>query len=167
MPAFAADWTMQPGSTLGFSASYDGEAFAGHFAKFTTQIRFDPAKPGSSRFDVRIELASADTGNSERDDVLRGNEFFSVARMPEARFVASRFRALGGNRFAADGTLSLRGISRPVTLMFSWVSGLKTVLTGEATLKRLDFKIGEGDWADTDVLPDLVKVQTRLVLTRR
>ena len=164
LPALAAEWALQPGSTLGFSGSYDGEAFAGHFAKFTPQIRFDPAKPTSSRFDVRIQLASADTGNSERDDVLRGNDFFNAARMPEARFVASKFRALGGNRYAADGTLSLRGISRPVTLNFTWTAGVNAVLTGEATLKRLDFKIGEGDWADTDLLPNMVKVKTRLVL---
>jgi len=66
--AQAADYSAQAGSTLGFTASYQGEAFNGSFGKFVPQIRFDPAKLADSRFDVRITLASANTQNSERDD---------------------------------------------------------------------------------------------------
>jgi cytochrome b561 len=160
----AADWTMQPGSTLGFSASYQGEVFQGRFGKFTPQIRFDPAKLADSRFDVRIALASASTNNSERDELLVGEDFFASAKLPEARYSASKFRALGGNRFAADGTLSLRGVNKPVTLTFIWTPGAKAVLVGEATLKRLDFGVGSGDWTDTGLIPNEVKVSTRLVL---
>lgn len=81
--ASAADWTMQPGSSLGFSASYQGEAFGGGFGKFTPVIRFDPAKLADSRFDVRIVLASADTKNSERDDLLKSGDFFDSKRQPK------------------------------------------------------------------------------------
>lgn len=163
--AAAADWTMQPGSTLGFSASYQGESFEGRFGKFTPQIRFDPAKLADSRFDVRIALASVDTRNSERDDLLKSGEFFDSRKLPEARYIASNFRALGGNRYAADGNLSLRGVSKPVTLIFTWTPGAKPVLTGEATLKRLDFGVGTGDWEDLELLPNEVRVKTRLLLT--
>lgn len=160
----AADYVAQPESTLGFSASFQGEAFEGKFAKFTPLIRFDPVQPTTCRFDVRILLASANTRNDERDQMLRSDDFFGVARQPEARFSASRCRALGGNRFAADGSLNLHGISKPVVLAFTWTPGAKPLLVGEATLKRLDFGVGSGDWADTDLLPDAVKVKTRLVL---
>lgn len=160
----AADWTTQPGSSLGFSASYQGEAFNGSFAKFTPTIRFDPAKLADSRFDVRIALASADTRNSERDDLLKSGDFFDSKRQPEARYVASKFRALGGNRYAADGVLSLRGVSKPVVLAFTWTPGAKPVLDGTASLKRLDFGVGSGDWTDLDLLPNEVKVKTRLIL---
>lgn len=162
--ARAADYVALPGSTLGFSGSYQGEGFEGRFAKFSPQIRFDPARLADSRFDVRIELASADTRNSERDELLLGSEFFDAARNPVARYVATRFRALGGNRFAADGVLSLHGASKPVTLSFTWTAGAKPVLVGEASLKRLDFGVGTGDWADTELLPNAVKVRTRLLL---
>lgn len=165
--AFAADWVVQPGSTLGFSSSQQGEAFDGQFGKFTPQIRFDPNKLAESRFDVAIQLASANTRNAERDELLLGAEFFNAMKMPQARFVASKFRALGGNRYAADGALTLRGLSKPVTLTFTWTPGAKTVLAGEAVLKRLDFKVGEGDWADTSVLPNEVKVKTRLLLVAK
>lgn len=160
----AADYTALPESTLGFSASFQGEAFEGKFARFTPQIRFDPTKLAGSRFDVRIALASANTRNDERDQMLRSADFFDAAKRPEARYTATRFRALGGNRYAADGSLSLHGVSKPVVLSFTWTPGSKTLLIGEATLKRLDFGVGSGDWTDTEVLPDAVKVKTRLVL---
>lgn len=163
-PAHAADWRALPGSTLGFSASYQGETFAGSFGKFQPQIRFDPAHLAESRFDVRITLASADTHNSERDDLLKGADFFDVGHLPEARFVATRFRALGGNRYAADGSLTLRGVARPVTLSFTWTPGATAVLAGTATLHRLDFGVGGGDWTDTGLIPDAVQVNTRLQL---
>ena len=167
LSSHAANYVAQPGSTLGFSASYEGESFDGRFVRFTPQIRFDPAKLAASRFDVSIDLASTKTNNDERDDALLSSEFFDTRKHPQARYVATRFRALGGNRYAADGTLSLHGASRPVTLSFSWTPGAKPVLVGEAKLKRLDFGVGTGDWADTDVLPNEVKVRTRLVLGAR
>lgn len=162
--AHAADWTTQPGSTLGFSATYDGEAFAGSFTKFTPVIRFDPAQPTTGLFDVRIALASASTKNDERDETLRGADFFNAAKFAEGRYVASKFRALGGQRYAADGNLTLRGITKPVTLTFTWTPGAKPVLDGTAIVKRLDFQVGTGDWADVAVLPNEVKVKTHLVL---
>ncbi|MBP6626612.1 MAG: YceI family protein [Arenimonas sp.] len=162
--AVAGDYVSQKGSSLGFTATYQGESFEGAFATFTPVIRFDPATLADSRFDVRIALASAGTQNAERDEMLLGSEFFDAGAAPEARYVATRFRALGGNRYVADGTLTLRGISQPVPLTFSWQPGAQPVLTGEAKLSRLAFNVGSGDWTDTELLPDDVVVRTRLVL---
>ncbi len=162
--ATAADYRAQPGSTLGFAATYQDEAFEGSFTKFTPAVRFDPADLAGSRLDVRIVLGSANTANAERDEMLLGSEFFDAAGLPEARYVATRFRALGGNRFVAEGTLSLRGVSKAVPLTFTWTPGAQPVLAGEATVSRLAFKVGTGDWTDTELLPDAVKVKTRLVL---
>lgn len=165
--ALAADWKAGEGSTLGFSAVYMDEAFDGRFARFTPAIRFDPAHLAESRFDVRIALASASTDNQERDDLLVGPDFFDAGSEPEARYVATTFRALGGNRFVAEGELTLNGVTRPVPLTFTWTPGNPAVLEGQATLKRLDFKVGEGDWADTGLLPNEVTVRTRLRLSPR
>jgi polyisoprenoid-binding protein YceI len=162
--ARAADYKAGPGSTLGFASSFEGEAFSGRFARFTPTIRFDPAKLAASRFDVAIDLASVDTQSDERDEALRSTEFFNVRKLAQARYVATRFRALGKGRYVADGTLSLNGVSKPVALTFSWTAGAKPVLNGTATLKRLEFGVGTGDWADTSVLPDAVSVTTRLLL---
>ena len=163
--ALAGPWTVLPGSSLGFSASFQGEAFEGRFVRFQPKIDFDPAKPGSGRFDVAIDLASADTRNSERDDMLHGAEFFNSKKQGQAHYLATKFRALGGNRYVADGTLTLKGISKPVPLTFTWTAGAKPVLSGQATLKRLDFGVGKGEWTDTDLLPNEVHIKTRLVLS--
>lgn len=164
MPAPAADWQTLSGSTLTFRASYQGEAFDGSFRRFQPQIRFDPAHLADSRFDVRIALASADTRNGERDELLKGADFFDTGKTPEARYTATKFRALGGNRYAADGSLSLHGVARPVTLTFTWTPGAKPMLEGTAVLQRLDFGVGGGDWTDTGLIPNEVTVRTRLLL---
>lgn len=162
--AHAADYTARAGSTLGFEGNYQGEAFEGRFAKFTPAIRFDPADLASARFDVRIDLASASTGNPDYDGEMLGESFLDSVARPEARYVATRFRALGGNRYVAEGELTLRGITRPAPLTFTWTAGAAPVLEGEAVLKRLEFEVGTGDWSDTEVIRDEVKVVTRLVL---
>ena len=134
-PAFAADYVQAPGSKL-----------------------------ATSKLDVMIPLAGASTGNGDRDSTLKGADFFNVARFAQAQYSASKFRSLGGNQYAADGTLNLRGVSKPVTLTFTWTPGAKPVLAGKATVKRLDFGVGGGDWADTRTIPDEVAVSTRVVL---
>ncbi len=152
-----------PGSTLGFASSYDGEGFDGHFTRFRADIAFDPDTV-TGRFDVTIDLASANTENEERDEVLLGEEFFNASALPEARYTATGFRKLADGRFVADGTLSLRGIRQPVPLTFRWTPGAVPVLEGMATVPRLAFKVGTGDWADLELMPDAVSVRTRLVL---
>jgi polyisoprenoid-binding protein YceI len=159
----AAPYKALPGSTLGFSASYQGDAFEGSFSKFTPRVDFDPGNATGS-FDVAIDLASVGTKNDERDEALRGEDFFNTRKSSQARYSATKFRALGGNKFAADGTLSLNGISKPVVLQFTFTPGSQAVLAGSARVKRLDFKVGTGDWSDTGDLPDEVKVKTRLLL---
>ena len=162
--ATAADYVQQPGSTLVFASTYEGEAFTGRFPGFVTRLSFDPAQLATSGLDVTIPLATASTGNSDYDGEIRGDGFFNVARFPQARYTATKFRSLGGNSYAADGTLSLRGVSKPVTLTFTWTGGAKPVLAGKATVKRLQFGVGGGEWADTDLLPDDVAVSTKVFL---
>lgn len=162
---FAANYVQQPGSSLGFTGSYQGEAFTGSFAKFSSAINFDPAKLAQSRFDVRITLGSANTKNSERDEMLLGPDFFNIKAQTEARYVATKFRALGNNRFVADGVLSLRGVLKPAPLTFTWTPGAKPQLVGTAKIQRLDFKVGIGDWDDVELIPNTVAVNTRLILS--
>ena len=162
-PSFAADYVQAPGSTLTFATQYQGEVFVGRLPAFTTRLSFDPKQLATSKLDVTIPLAGVTVANPDGDDALKGADFFSVARFPQARFTATGFRSLGGNQYAADGTLSLRGASKPVTLSFTWTPGVRPVLTGKATVKRLEFGVGGGDWADTSLIPNEVAVSTRVV----
>ncbi|MBD9479513.1 YceI family protein [Pseudoxanthomonas sp. PXM02] len=163
-PAMAADYVQAPGSTLVFASNYQGETFTGKFGGFTTTLSFDPAQLATSKLDVAIQLAGTQTGNGDRDGTLVSADFFNVAKFAQARYTATKFRALGGNQYAADGTLSLRGVSKPVTLTFTWTPGAQPVLAGKATVKRLDFGVGGGDWADTATIPNEVAISTKVVL---
>jgi polyisoprenoid-binding protein YceI len=165
IPALAADYTQAPGSTLGFSGKYQGEAFNGTFPGFVTKFSFDPKQLATAKLDVTIPLATATTRNADYDGELRGASFFNSKQFPQARYTATKFRSLGGNKYAADGSLSLRGVAKPVTLTFSWTPGAKSVLAGTAQVKRLDFGVGSGDWADTSVIPNDIKVTTKVVFS--
>lgn len=163
-PARAADYVQAPGSTLAFASKYDGEVFTGTFPGFTTTLRFDPANLAACKLDVTIPLAGAKSGNDDRDSTLQGADFFDIAKFAQAHYRATTCRSLGGNQYAADGTLELRGVTKPVTLTFAWTPGTQPVLAGKATVKRLAFGVGGGDWADTDTIPDAVAISTRVLL---
>ena len=145
----------------------DGEVFTGSFPGFQTQVSFDPANPAAGKLDVTIPLVGAKSGNTDRDSTLQGADFFNVAQFAQARYTANGFRALGNNQFAADGTLELRGVSKPVTLTFTWAAGAQPVLTGKATVKRLDFGVGGGDWADTKTIPNETAISTIVKLNAK
>jgi polyisoprenoid-binding protein YceI len=164
VPALAADYTQAAGSSLTFAGNYQGETFSGRFPGFRTTLSFDPAQLATSKLDVAIPLATSTTGNTDYDGEMRGAAFFNSAKFPQARYTATTFRSLGGNRYAADGTLSLRGASKPVTLTFTWTPGARPVLAGKATVKRLDFGVGAGEWADTGTIPNEIAVSTKVVL---
>jgi polyisoprenoid-binding protein YceI len=167
LPAFAADYVQAPGSSLQFAGSYDGEPYSGRFPGFVTTLRFDPAQLATARLDVTIPVATATTGVADYDSEMRGSAFLDAKQFPQARYTATKFRALGGNRYAADGTLSLHGVSKPVTLAFTWTPGAKPVLSGKATVKRLLFGVGGGDWADTSLIADDVVVTTKVVFAAK
>lgn len=163
--ATAADYTVQPASsTLGFSNTFQGESFDGQFGQWTAAIRYDPVNLAASKFDVEVTLASVKTGDSDRDTALPGADFFDVAKFPKAHFVTTGFRRSGG-KVIADGTLTLRGVSKPVSLevAFKPQAGGAT-LDVAGTVKRLDFGVGTGDYADTSVIGGEVKVTAHLQL---
>lgn len=162
MPVIATDYVQATGSKLAFATKYQGEVFVGTLPEFSTRLSFDPAKLETASLDVTIPLANASIDNPDGTEALRGRDFFNVAQFPHARFVSDRFRSLGGDRYAADGTLTLRGARRPVTLEFTWTPGVRPVLTGSATVRRLEFGVGGGDWADVELIPDEVAVSTRV-----
>jgi polyisoprenoid-binding protein YceI len=166
--ASAADYTVQPaGSTLGFSSSFQGSGFDGHFDKWTAAISYDQAKLAASKFDVTVDLSSVKTGDSDRDGALPGPDFFNVAKYPQAHFVTTGFRQQG-TQVIADGTLTLHGVSKPVSLNIAFKpQGSGATLDVSGVVKRLDFGVGGGQYADTSVIAADVKVTAHLVLAAK
>jgi len=166
--AAAADYTIQPAaSTLGFAGTFQGAGFSGTFGKWTAVIRYDAAHLSASKFDVTVDLASAKTGDKDRDTALPGADFFNVAKFPQAHFVTTGFRQSGA-QVLADGNLTLHGVTKPVTLNVTFKpQGVGAVLDVAGSLKRLDFGVGGGDYADTSVIAADVKITAHLQLVAK
>ena len=166
--ASAADYALQPaGSKLGFSGSFQGQSFDGSFGQWTAAISYDPAKVATSKFEVDVDLASVKTGDKDRDGALPGSDFFSVAKFPKAHFVTTGFRQ-NGAQVIADGNLTLRGVTKPVSLNVVFKpQGTGATLDVTGAVKRLDFGVGGGDYADTSVIANEVKINAHLVLTAK
>ncbi|MBB6245298.1 YceI family protein [Rhodanobacter sp. A1T4] len=166
--AGAADYTVQPtASTLGFAGTFQGAGFNGTFGKWTAAISYDAAHLATSKFDVNVDLVSAKTGDKDRDTALPGADFFNIAKFPQAHFVTTGFRQVGA-QVIADGNLTLHGVTKPVTLNVTFKpQGTGAVLDVAGTVKRLDFGVGGGDYADTSVIAADVKVIAHLQLAAK
>ena len=163
----ASNWRVGDDRSLTFTGAYMGESFDGRFERFDPVIRFDPAALENARFEVQIDVLSAKTGNDEYDSTMHGEDFFDSRNHPQALFVAKTFRDTGDNTFEADGELTLHGKTVRVPFPFKFVvDGNTARLTAWVTLKRLDFDIGIGDWADTDLIANEAKVSFDLPLSR-
>ena len=167
MLAFAAaQWSMQPKeSKLTFVGEQAGAQFQGSFDKFTADITFDPKDLAGSRFDVKIDTASVNTQDGERDTTIKSADLFDVKRFPTARYVADKFTATGANKYSASGKLTLRDVTKDVPIEFTFDSKDGAAwLKGTAKIKRLDFGVGQGEWKDTATVGNDVQVRFALRL---
>lgn len=165
--AFAAtQWTLQPKqSKLTFVGIQADAQFEATFERFTADIKFDPKDLAGSRFDVKIDMASVNSRDSERDDTIKSDDLFAVKQFPTAHYVAERFTAKGGNKFTAVGKLTLRNVTREVPIEFTFQKkDASAWLKGSAQLKRLDFGVGQGEWKETKDVGNEVKVTFVLLL---
>jgi polyisoprenoid-binding protein YceI len=167
--AAPAAWHMDPAaSQLTFTPRLAGGEFTGRFERFAVALRFDPADLAHSSLQVTVELLGARTGDADRDAALQGADFFATSRWPQARFESSTIRALGGNRYEAQGKLTLRDATQAVVVPFKFEpgapSGGKARLTGSTTVQRLPFGVGQGEWRSTEWLDDAVRIDYSLVL---
>lgn len=161
-------WTVAKGSTLGFTATWSGEALQGSFTRWSADILFSPDALDRSKLTVSIDMASARTGDEQRDASLPGDDFFATAAHPKATFSATKFRKTGEGRYVADGTLDLRGVSKPLSLPFSLkIDGDTATARGVTTLDRTAFGVGQGEWAATDQIAAKVKVSFALTAKRK
>ena len=164
-PASAATWIVdRDASHLTFSGTQTGARFEGRFGSWDATIEFDPASPEKGKIVAVIDVASARTGDAQRDTAIPQAEWFDAGAFPQARFETASIRAKGGNSYEAVGTLTLRGISRDVVLPFTLdIQDGVAKAQGKLDLIRTDFGIGQGPWAsgqwvglDVGVSVDLV-----------
>ena len=152
-------------SQISFVSKQMGVPVEGRFGKFAARIAFDPAKPEAGRAQIDIDLASLDAGSAEANDEAKGKGWFNTREFPQARFVSTGVKPLGGGRYEARGQMTIKGKTRDVVAPFSFkADGNAGVLEGSIPVMRLQFGIGEGVWSDTGTVADEVQVKFRFVV---
>jgi polyisoprenoid-binding protein YceI len=165
-PAVAQQKLVPAQSEVQFTARQMGVPLEGHFKKFDAQVSFDPAKLATSKIVFTVDTGSATMGSRETDAELPKATWFNVPQFPQATFQSSAIKALGAGKFEVTGKLSIKGLARDVVVPVTLVqNGATTMATGALPLKRLAFKIGENEWADTSMVADDVQVKFKLALT--
>lgn len=153
-------------SEIRFVSKQMGANVEGRFRKWKANVDFRPTELAKSRVEIEIELASIDLASEESEAEARRALWFDAARFPVARFVSTGIRDLGGERYEVAGALSLKGITKelavPVTLKKDPAGN--SIAEGQFPIRRLDFKVGEGLWADTNTVANEVLVRLRMVL---
>ncbi len=174
----ATAWTVDhEASRLGFRATQTGEEFTGEFTAWTADIRFDPDNLAGSRIAVSVDLASAVTGDRQRDKALPGKDWFDVKTRPMATFTAATIRAADVNDganddadeagYVAEGVLSLRAGEKPLALPFTVaIDGDAAAAAGAVSLVRTDYGVGQGafetdEWVGFDVIVEIAISATK------
>ena len=162
-----ARWVVDPkASSIGFAGTHAGNAFKGSFSTWTADIRFDPANLAASKALVTIDVGSARTGDGTQESSLREGEWFNPAKFPKAVFETKAIKSLGGDRYEAQATLTVKGKAVPVTLPFTLkMTGATAEMSGTATLDRKTLDLGlvsdsAGEWVSL-AIPVSVKVKAQ------
>ena len=164
--AFAQQKLIPAQSDISFITKQMGVALDGHFKKFDAQISFETAKPEAAKIGFTIDSGSATLGAPESDAELPKAAWFNVAKFPQATFQSSSVKALGGGKYQVSGKLTIKGNTKDVDVPVALTqAGAVTTATGQFVLKRLAYKIGDGEWADTSMVADDVTVKFKLALS--
>lgn len=141
----APAWTIQPGGTLGFAVANGSDTITGNFAKWGGTINFDPDSPATAAIHIDVDLTSGKIGDSFKDDLLQGDEFFGTAGTPTATYDSTSVEAQPDGRFLAHGKLNLHGMSMAQDIQFRLNgSGAQRHVEGTASVERLAYGVGTG-----------------------
>ena len=160
----AAMWELDPGESLVFfKYSYKGTPYQGEFKNVEATFKIDPMNPSACEFSVTIPIADIELESEEAKDYLLDIELFDVDQYPTATFKASKCRLESGSAFVADGSLTIRDKTHPVSFPFNlevevYDGQVRFHMTSEVTVQRLAFDVGQGYWANTSEIPNDVVI---------
>jgi len=163
----ASRWVQAPGSSLTFTFDQAGAASKGSFKQFSTELAYDDKSPATGSLNVKVQIASIDTQDQERNEMLVSADLFDAQKFPTAQFSSSSFSRTAAGGLEAVGKLTLRGVTHDLRLPLKIVpvaNGLE--LSGATAIKRLDYGVGQGDWKSTEGVADEVKIQYKVALVK-
>lgn len=160
----AGNWqVIESESHIKFTAEQEGNQFTGQFNKFNAVINFDKANIDEASVIVNIDISSIDAGDKDRNGALPGKEWFFVKKFPDAIFQSSDFSKTGESSYAAAGTLSIKGVSHPLTLPFTLdIENGTADMRGDVTLDRTLWDLGSGAWSTDEWVSTSVRVDVKI-----
>jgi polyisoprenoid-binding protein YceI len=170
LPASAAHWNVDAAkSKLGFSLPWGKTPYVANFGKWTAAIDFDPADLANAHVMATIATGSLDSGDPDTDSSVRTDKGFLSGKFPDARFESHSFTHQAGDHYTATGTLTVRGMTRPLTLPFTLdISGASAHMIGSAQVRWAEFGMGQGMGAEMppDIGPQ-ASIHIDLTATRK
>ncbi|SEI97932.1 Polyisoprenoid-binding protein YceI [Dyadobacter sp. SG02] len=134
----------------GYQIRFDGKYAHGSFRKMEGNIRFDPAHPEESRFEVLVDVASIDTGIELKNKHARSDKWFDAEKYPRILFV-SQSVSRTDTGFVVHGELELKGIKKNLAIPFAFrSSGDQHSFYGKFKVNRADFGIGKVNGKESD-----------------
>lgn len=172
LPALADVYTIDKGhSEVSFQVRHLVTQVRGNFNDYQGTINLDPANLERSSVDFQIKADSIDTNLPDRDKHLRGEDFFSTEKYPQITFKSKSVKKTGKDTYDVAGTLTMRGVSKDVTLPVTFLGTVKDPWGNEKagfatdlTLNRKDYGINWNAALDNGgvVLSDDVKISINL-----
>jgi polyisoprenoid-binding protein YceI len=164
-------WQADPFHTqVEFAAKHLGMmTVRGHFSELSVTGHIDPNDPEGSSVEVIIQTASVRTHNETRDNDLRSSNFLEVDKYPTITFKSTKIEPVGQERYTVTGDLTIKGITRPVTLhgvrygeFNDPMMGHRIGYSGEGKINRKDFGLTfnmmlDGKWVVSDEVQLLIE----------
>lgn len=156
-------------SSIQFTATQNDAPVTGQFKNFTGDIHFDPQNLRTSHIKIVVDLGSVTSTYAQIAETLKASDWFDIKNFPKATFTAVQFKKTGENTYQAQGSLTLRAKTLPLILDFTLVNYTKetALAIGKATLQRMAFGVGQGEWANTNTIKDSIQITFTLAATTK
>jgi polyisoprenoid-binding protein YceI len=153
-------------SELVFVTKQMGVPVEGRFQRWSAHVALDPRKPETGQVGLEIQMDSVAFAAPEVTAEAQRPVWLDSAKFPQAVFKSTAIRTAGGGKYEMSGRLTLKGQTHDVTVPVTLAqSGTNGTASGSFTLKRSDFRIGEGEWTDASLVAHEVQVRFRLALS--
>jgi polyisoprenoid-binding protein YceI len=174
--AAAKQWSIdKQHSNFYFDVRHTFATVRGQFEDFSGNVAFDADTKRVESVEFTVRVASVNTQITKRDNHLRSDEFFHAKRYPRMTFTSSQVEHRGGDRYMAEGELTIKSVTKEVAIPFTFlgmrdnplqqgqkVAGFET----EFSLNRLEYDVGTGKFAKMGVVEETVNVLVTLELLK-
>ena len=140
-------------SSIAFNIKHIYSTVRGDFEDYDGSFLFDPENLDGSGFNIEIKVQSVNTKVRKRDNHLRSGDFFAAGQYPLMRFESTRIRHVDGDRFAAEGRLTIKDVTKEIALPFAFLGmrenpfdkdQLVAGFESRFTIDRLEYHVGTG-----------------------